>query len=158
MSTKALNNHRWRCGRIISQDGSLQCVQIRWWPYRGNCLQAMLDRRWRPGWGDRCELYFHQPHGTGKFLSLSYLRSSARTSLSTVYVALLGLDEQARIRGADAIVCHVTNDRISDRLMRRWGWQPHCSGWPGRHYIKRFYGVYPAIPAYWRGRLSTDND
>jgi len=35
------------------------------------------------------------------------------------------LDEIARIKGADALLCEVANFRISDRLMTRWGWTPH---------------------------------
>jgi hypothetical protein len=63
------------------------------------------------------------------------------------------LDEIARIKGAHAIVCHVTNGRISDRLLRRWGWEAHCLNWKGRHFIKRFYGRYADIPNHWRSRL-----
>jgi hypothetical protein len=74
--------------------------------------------------------------------------------LSTFYAATLVLDEIARLRDANAIVCNVTNVRISDRLMRRWGWEEHCQQWMGRHFIKRFYGHFPDIPSSWRERLN----
>jgi hypothetical protein len=53
------------------------------------------------------------------------------------------LDEIARIRGAVAIVAHVTNGSISDRLLQRFGWQQHLEHWQGRHWIRRFYDGYP---------------
>ena len=53
------------------------------------------------------------------------------------------LDEIARIKGTDAIVAELSNLRISDRLARRWGWEPHVPSSRRRHYIKRFYGSYP---------------
>ena len=76
-----------------------------------------------------------------------------RTALSTFYAATLILDEIARLRDTNAIVCNVTNLRISDRLMLRWGWEKHCQHWAGRHFIKRFYGRYPEISSTWRERL-----
>jgi hypothetical protein len=53
------------------------------------------------------------------------------------------LDEVARLKASDAILCDVWNWRISDRLLARWGWQPHKPDRWHRHFIKRFYGVYP---------------
>ena len=53
------------------------------------------------------------------------------------------LDEIARIRGATAIVAHVTNHNITDRLLVRLGWQQHMPHWKGRHWIRRFYDGYP---------------
>jgi hypothetical protein len=55
----------------------------------------------------------------------------------------LVLDEIARIKQTDAIVCDVRNARISDRLLRRWGWESHVPQSRRRHFIKRFYGEYP---------------
>ncbi len=148
----------WRCGRIITQAGRLVGVHGRWWPYYGSWFQVYWDMALRPLKRDRCELYFHKPLGSKDFLCLSYVHSGARTSLSSFYLATLVLDEIARVKGSKAIVCNVTNHRISDRLMERWGWQAHCQKWRGRHFIKRFYGHYPKIAPYWRSRLTIDND
>ncbi len=57
--------------------------------------------------------------------------------LRTFRQAALVLDEIAEIKGSWAIVCHAMNPRISDRLFARWGWEPHCAGERGRHFIKR---------------------
>jgi hypothetical protein len=118
----------------------------------------LWDVNFRPLKSDRCELFYYQPLGSPGYLCLSYVRSGARTSLGSFYLATLALDAIARVRRTKAILCHVTNDRISDRLMHRWGWQPHCHHWKGRHYIKRFYGDYPEPAPHWRHRLGIDND
>ena len=59
------------------------------------------------------------------------------------------LDGVARLKHSDAIVCDITNRRISARLMRRQGWEPLPSHRWHRYYIRRFYGRYPveAMPA-----------
>ncbi len=148
----------WRCGRIVTENGRLLGVYGRWWPHLGSWLQVIWDTNFRSMRGDRCELFYHEPLSTPGYLCLSYVHSGARTTLATCYLAKLALEEIARIRAAKAIVCHVTNYRVTDRLMQRWGWEAHCSNLSGRHFIKRFYGSYPEIPPYWRERLNIDND
>ncbi|HBE66664.1 MAG TPA: hypothetical protein DDW52_00815 [Planctomycetaceae bacterium] len=102
---------------------------------------------------DVCELYYHAPLACPRFLTLSYVRSGPKTSLSTFYAATLMLDEIARLKQTGAIVCNVSSDRLTDRLLARWGWDEHCESWTGRHFIKRLYGDYPRIPEVWRKRL-----
>lgn len=144
-----------RCaGRIVTQAGKLQAIYGRWWPHGGNFLQAQWDLLMRPVASDRCELFYHAPLSAPNFLTVDYMRSGPHTSLGTCYAATLVLDEIARIKQSAAIVCHVTNPRISPRLLERWGWQAHCFNWKGRHYIKRLYGEYAAIPPPWRSRLT----
>ena len=112
------------------------------------------SRRWRStGWGsrrhrerpgDRCLLYYNQPRRHPNFLALKYIVSHRDCTLATVQRRVDVLDEVARIKRSDAILCDVWNARISDRLLARWGWEPHSPSRWHRHYIKRFYGVYPA--------------
>jgi hypothetical protein len=143
-----------RAGHVVVQGGRLVAVYARWWPYLGNHLRAAWDQRFRQSEIDRCELFFHAPLGSSQFLTLSYIHSGETTSLASVYAATLVLDEIARIKRSLAIVCNVTNDRISDRLLERWGWEAHCQSWSGRHFIKRFYGQYPQIAEIWKTRLT----
>ena len=63
-------------------------------------------------------------------------------ALETFRRALTALDEIARIKRSDALLADVSNLRISDRLLARWGWVPHCPSRWHRHFIKRFYGSY----------------
>lgn len=73
---------------------------------------------------------------------LDYVRSGPGTQLATFRGACQVLDEVARLREAVAILAHVSTDAISDRLLLRWGWEPHASNLDGRHWIKRFYNGY----------------
>jgi hypothetical protein len=54
------------------------------------------------------------------------------------------LDRIAELKRTDAILCDAANTRLSDRLLRRFGWEPHKPERWRRNFIKRFYGVYPA--------------
>lgn len=143
-----------RAGRIVIDGGHLTAVHGRWWPYIGNHLRCAWDQRFRFAKQDRCEIFYHAPQGLSQFITISYAHSGAGTSLSSIFAGALVLDEIARLRRSVAIVCCVTNDRISDRLLERWGWVQHCLDQPGRHFIKRFYGNYPPIPDQWRQRLT----
>jgi hypothetical protein len=100
---------------------------------------------WRHRWcaGNACRLYYNEPRSAPGFLALSYLISSRTASVATVLRALGVLDEIARLKRSDAVVCDVSNLRISDRLLKRWGWSPLRASALHRPFIKRFYGTYP---------------
>ena len=63
--------------------------------------------------------------------------------MATLRLGLAVLDEIARLKQSDALLCQVSNWRISAELLGRAGWVRHCPSRWHRHYIKRFYGVYP---------------
>ena len=75
--------------------------------------------------------------------------SSRAATFRTVRSSLVILDEIARLKSTDAIVAEVRNLRISDRLLRRWGWESHVPTSRRRHFIKRFYGTYPDPQTAW---------
>ena len=145
----------WRCGRIVTANGRLRCIQQRWVGYRASVWRVAWEKRFRPQAAVECELFFHHKLLSPDFLVLGYARSHPRASLASLYCASLVLDEVARIKRCHAIVTELSNDRLSDRLLLRWGWERHCLSWSGRHFIKRFYGEYPEIPPLWRERLSS---
>ncbi|MCA9204898.1 MAG: hypothetical protein KDA59_17710 [Planctomycetales bacterium] len=134
-------------------------VHARPWP--------KLASLWEVGWlgkqsqrratHNRCLLYFSQPRRMANFLTLKYIVSSPGTSLATFRGTLLVLDEIARIKRTDAIVCEVSHGRISDRLLERWGWQAHCPDSRRRHFIKRFYGEYPPRDPAWGDLTAVDS-
>jgi hypothetical protein len=92
---------------------------------------------------DSCRLYYNQPLAQPNYLALKYIISSLGTRFATIRRAMQVLDEVARIKRSDAIVCHVSSRSVSDRLMERWGWERHLMTSRRRHFIKRFYGQYP---------------
>lgn len=144
----------WRAGCISTESGRLQHVERRWFAYKASRLRVWWDTLRRPTRHRRCEIYFHRHRRNPEFLVLGYVGSDRRASLASLYCGLLALDEIARLMHCQAIVAEVSNSRLSDRLLRRWGWQQHCLHWRGRHFIKRFYGTYPPIPAVWRQRFA----
>lgn len=132
-------------GVIEVANGQLVSVTPRWLPKRVSLAEALLWGRAAHARraGDRCWLYYNQPRRCPNYLALKYIVSHRGASFATFRLAALVLDRIAEIKRADAIVTEVTNLRISARLLRRWGWEPHLeNGWR-RHYIKRFYGHYP---------------
>jgi hypothetical protein len=133
------------CGVIEVADERLVGVRLRRLARRPSWLECLLwgrvahERRS----GNRCWLYYHQPRRFSNFLALDYVISARDTTLATFRGALCLLDELARLKRTDAIVCDVATTRISDRLLARWGWAPHSPSRWHRHFIKRFYGHYP---------------
>ncbi|MGA2065203.1 MAG: hypothetical protein ABSG86_09545 [Thermoguttaceae bacterium] len=125
---------------------------LRPWPKLASGPEIVLLGQWQHRWrrGDRIRLYYNQPRRFPNFLALKYAVSSRHTSLGSLRRALDVLDEIARLKRSDALLCDAGNWRISTRLLARWGWVPHCPSRWHRHFIKRFYGVYPP-PQAWLG-------
>jgi len=137
---------RRRYGVIEAADSGLLRVRLRPWAkwislWEVGMLGERLHARRA---GNFCRLYYNQPLGHSNFLALKYLVSSRGCTLATMHAALATLDEIARLKQTDAILCEASNFRLSGRLMARYGWQAHKPSPWRRHYIKRFYGVYPA--------------
>ena len=130
---------RRRYGRIECRQGAFASLTFRPWPKR----VWLAESRWLGNWqhrlrtGDWCRLYFNQPRGFDNYLSLIFVVSGREASFATFRAAVQTLDEIARIKDVDALLCDASNERISPRLLQRWGWQSHAPSLPGRNYIKR---------------------
>jgi hypothetical protein len=134
----------WRNGRIVMKDGCLVAIRRRFWPTPASIARVWLQTRFNRGTRDECTLEYRSAR-PGGFIVLDYIHSGPQTQLATFRGACQILDEIARLRGAVAILAHVSTDAISDRLLRRWGWEPHANHMAGRHWIKRFYDGYPTV-------------
>jgi hypothetical protein len=136
---------RRRYGVIEIVVGEFHRLRLRPFPKFYTPLDLLLrgERGHRSQAGDCGWLYYNQPRQFDNFLAVKFAFTSRDATLATVRAALDALDEIARIKGADALLCEVANFRISDRLMARWGWASHKPQLWRRNYIKRFYGVYP---------------
>jgi hypothetical protein len=141
---------RRRYGVIEAVDGQFRQVVLRPWPKIVSVPGILLIGGWQHERraGDRVRLFYNQPRRFPNFLVLKYIGSTHGATVGTVTRALAVLDEVARLKGSDALLCDVANGRITTKLMDRWGWEPHCPSWFHRHYIKRFYGVYPSPPPW----------
>ena len=136
---------RRRYGVIEVAHERLLGIHLRPWPKlisipEGLWLGGRYHRRHAE---NRCLLYYNQPVAHSNFLALKYVRSGRGTTLATFRATLTVLDEIARIKRSDASLTDVSNLRISDRLLKRWGWEAHCPSLWHRHFIKRYYGTYP---------------
>ena len=136
-----------RYGVIETAGGDLKAIHLRSWPKLVSIseLWPVGPRYHCRGAADRCLLYYNQPRRMPEFLALRYVVSTAGTSYATFRAALKILDQVAALKQVDAIVCDAGNIRLSDRLMARLGWEPHKPQRWHRNYIRRFYGVYPAV-------------
>lgn len=137
-------------GVIETREEKFASLKFRPWPKLGSIVEAV----WAGGWGksrlqsNRCLLYFSQPVFHRNFLTLNYVVTNWKTSMKTLVLGLSILDQIAQIKKSDALVCEVTNSRISNRVMRRYGWEEQGIHARRRHWIKRFYGNYPPTTAY----------
>jgi len=140
---------RSRYGVIETRGGRLWAIHLRPFPKIISGLEAdWLARRYHDGRpGDRCLLYYNQPLAHSNYLALKFVLSESDSTLATFRRSLEVLDEVARLKRSDAILCDAWNLRISDRLLSRWGWHPHARRRWHRNYIKRFYGQYPPEPS-----------
>lgn len=145
---------RRRYGVIEVCDEQLVGIWLRPWPKVISLPEiSFLGRGFhqrRPG--NHSWLYYNQPRQHSNYLVLKYVLSARDTTLNTFRGALTILDEIARMKRSDALLCDASNMRISDRLLARWGWEPHLSSRWHRNHIKRFYGDYPQ-PSGLAGRL-----
>jgi hypothetical protein len=137
---------RGRYGVIEMADGRFRRIRLRWFPKIISASEIWFlgstfhDRRA----GDRLWLYYNQPRRHPNYLVLKYVISTRHGTLASLVRALDVLDEIARLKRSDSLLCDAANGRISARVMQRYGWTPHCPSRWHRHFIKRFYGAYPA--------------
>lgn len=130
---------RGRYGVIDVESGRFQAVRFRPFPKLISIWEVGGIGSWRHRLcaGDRCHLYFNQPRSCPGYLSLAYVESTAQSTLKTIMCALSVLDAIARSKHCEAIVCELSNRRIADRVLVRFGWERHCLHLRGRHFIKR---------------------
>jgi len=136
---------RRRYGVIETSAGNLTAIHFRPWPKLLAWPEIWpVGSEYHPrGQADRCLLYYNQPLRSSNFLALKYMVTTASTPFATFRAALTTLYAIAQLKQTDAIVCDVSNSRISDRVLARFGWHPHCQQRWHRNFIKRFYGQYP---------------
>jgi len=138
---------RRRYGVIETTAGRLVAIHLRPWPKLlawPEILPVGPEYHAR-GQADRCLLYYNQPVSCPNYLALKYVVSTSGTPCATICAALTALDAIAELKRSNAILCDAFNRRLSDRLLKRHGWEPHKPQRWHRNFIKRFYGEYPTV-------------
>ena len=127
------------CGVIETACGQLERIVLRPFPKivtaLGSRIFGRLEHRLRRG--NRCRLYFNQSRRFPNFLALRYVVTTRDADYATFRAALTALDEIARVKGIDALLCDAANLRLSDRFLARLGWVPHAPMAGHRNFIKR---------------------
>ena len=132
-------------GMIEVVDEQLVAIHLRPWPK----LISGIEAKWADSWGkkrsrkNQGQVFFRQPMTHRNYLTISYIVSTLQTSMTTLTLSLAVLDYVAYLKRSDAILAEVSNNRISDRVMKRLGFERHLLESKRRHWIKRFYGAYP---------------
>jgi hypothetical protein len=135
-----------RYGMIEAVAGQFRQLQLRPWPKLVSGVEAMWiggathARKQR----DRVRFWYSQPFGHNHYLILSYAVSEMGTSALTLRAAFRVLDRIAEFKKCDAILCEASNPRLNDRIMKYWGFERHMPNARRKHYIRRFYGEFPA--------------
>lgn len=128
----------YRCGKIAVGGGAVRQVRRRLLPRRVSIAEVWWRKWFRGGRESECQLYWHIPWGSPGVLAIDYLHAGRGCHWRDIVAASRCIDEIARERGCLIAVCHVSNDRLSDRVLQRLGFQRHCLHLRGRHFIKRY--------------------
>ncbi len=128
-----------RYGVIETHAGLFTRLTLRPWPTLFSMRELIpLTDEWRPtGKSNRCRLYYNQPRGHSDYLALRYIACTPKTSYATFRAAIKAFDKVAEIKESHALLCDASNHRLSDRFLRRQGWEPHAPQWGRRNYIRR---------------------
>src|SRR5262249_39092562 len=99
-----------RYGVIEVCGGRVVAIHLRPWPK----LVSVFDVLWGQWYhghvhGDRVRLFYNQPRRFPNFLTLKYVISARTTTWATFHRALATLDEIARIKASDALLCDAAN-------------------------------------------------
>jgi hypothetical protein len=134
---EVLRRHRY--GIIETASGELAAIHFRPFPKWISIVEVVYQqyRFHRRRWENRCLIYYNAPRRCPGYLAAAYILTFAGTRYDTILRASATLDAVARIRRCEAIVCHVTNRRMSDRVLSRFGWEKQAIHPRRRHFIKR---------------------
>ncbi len=129
-----------RYGVVEVHNDHVYHIQRRLLPKLPSIWEAWLDAHWRRLPENEVRLYYNVPYRCGGFMILAYARAGSKTSLASFRTGLSVLEEIAELKRLQAIVCHATNPRLTERVMNYFGYTRHASHLKGYHYIKRLTG------------------
>lgn len=147
-----------RSGMIDVRQGRLERIALRSRPALVTLADAWLLGRLRHRFahGDRCRLIYAQFPGVDEYLTLQLCVSHRDATIATLHRGWTVLQQIAELKGCAGVVAQITNPRLSDRVLARYGWQRHCLHWPGRHFIFRLEqsGGTASHPRLWAASSS----
>lgn len=112
-------------------------LYFRWWPRLASRWDVMRDAYLRSLPTSECRVYYSFPIRCPDYMTINYVHSGKGTQYKTVRQAIVIANEIAQLKKAAAIVCQITNERITQRMMNRWGFVQHAQTLGNNHFIKR---------------------
>lgn len=109
----------------------------RWAPRFASRWDVLVDT-WRPraNTGECCVFYAF-PWRTPGYMAVQYLVCGQQTPYATLRRSVEIVSWIARARRCHAVVCQAISDRLSERVMNRWGYVRHAKTLGPSHYILR---------------------
>lgn len=120
----------------IFPDGSVS-HQTRWFPRWASQWDVAKDETRRSASNGECRFFYSFPWRTPGFMAVNYMTSGEQTNYRTMLLGVQILEQIARHKKSNAIVCQAYSDRLSERLMHRWGYVRHALSIGDNHYIRR---------------------
>ncbi|AMV32942.1 hypothetical protein VN12_12510 [Pirellula sp. SH-Sr6A] len=105
------------------------CFASRW-----DVLQDSLRPRVPDG---DCVVYYAFPYRSPGFMAVQYLVCGRHTPYGTLRRCVQLVAWLAQVRRCQAVVCQAISDRLTERLMDRWGYVRHAKTLGPGHYIHR---------------------
>ncbi len=106
-------------------------------PKMPSVWEAWLDAKWRRLPENQLRLYYNVSYRCEGYMILAYAQAGQNTSVANFRTGLSVLEEVAKLKRLQAIVCHATNPRLTERVMNYFGYTRHATHLKGYHYIKR---------------------
>jgi hypothetical protein len=109
----------------------------RWVPPLASRWDVLVDTlRPRAAEGE-CRVFYAFPLRTPGFMAVQYLLCGPQTPYATLRRSVEIVSWIAQARRCQAVVCQAISDRLSERVMNRWGYVPHAKTLGPGHYIHR---------------------
>lgn len=118
-------------------NGSSFTIQKRLWPRIASSFDVFWDEKVSSGEPNSCRVFLSFPKRAPGYLTVNYLCTGPNTEYRILARATKIVDQIAIVRNCQAIVCQVISQRISERLLQRWGYVPHAQSLGNGHFIRR---------------------
>lgn len=109
----------------------------RWVPRFASRWDVLLDTSSPRAIAREARVYYAFPWRSPGFMAVQYLVCGHQTSYATLRHCVEIVAWIARARGCQAVVCQAISDRLSERVMNRWGYVQHAKTLGPGHYIHR---------------------
>jgi hypothetical protein len=109
----------------------------RWFPRLASRWDVLQDGL-RPRERDKaCSVWYSFPLQSPGFMTVQYLVCGRQTPYATLRKCVELVSRIANARGCQAVVCQAISDRLTERVMNRWGYVRHAETVGPNHYILR---------------------